>query len=99
MVTLAKGTTEYLVVKLTDLLKNLTDLDNLPAAPTFKVYKTGTQTPEIATGTCQVDGPKMLALALVNTTGWEETEYNLFLYFSLPPEAPRLGPFPFRVED
>lgn len=105
MVTLTKGTKEYVPIKLLNVLGNLTTLDGLGLK--HDLFKDDEAETEIYSGTATInDG--MIALPLIDTnlqSGMPaadlvpEGDYNIFLDFTLAPEHPRLGPFKFRVDD
>lgn len=98
MVTLAKGTIEFLPIKLLDALENVSTLDGLGL--THDLYKADeAETLVYANQATLNDG--MIALPLIDTTPTAITEgdYNCFIKFSTAPEIPRLGPFRFRVDD
>lgn len=98
MVTLAKGTIEFLPIKVGDLLENIATLDGLGL--THDLYKADeAETVVYLSQSTLNDG--MIALPLIDTTpvGITEGDYNCYIKFSSAPEIPRLGPFRFRVDD
>jgi hypothetical protein len=98
MVTLTKGTIEFLPIKVTDVLENLTTLDGLGVS--HDLFKADEAETMIYQGQSTMnDG--MIALPLIDTTPVTITEgdYNCFIKFNNAPEIPRLGPFRFRVDD
>jgi len=106
MVTLTKGTKEFLPIKILDALENVQTLDGLGL--THDLYKADeAETLVYANQSTLNDG--MIALPLIDTNLTDggappidlipEGEYNCFLKFTSLPEVPRLGPFTFRVDD
>jgi hypothetical protein len=107
MVTLTKGTKEYVPIKVTQVVGNppLTSLTGLGLV--FDLNKDDEAETVILTGVAAInDG--MIALPLIDTniTGGmpvadliPEGDYNIFIKFTLAPEIPRLGPFKIRVDD
>lgn len=98
MVTLTKGTVEFLPIKLQDILENMPTLDGLGL--THDLYKADeAETVVYVNQSTLNDG--LIALPLIDTTpaGITEGDYNCYLKFTLAPEIPRLGPFRFRVDD
>lgn len=95
-VSLTLGTVEYLPVRVTDALARLGSLDS--ADLRFDIIRADEAETIIDTNVSG-DNQGMLALCLVDTRGWEEGDYDLYIYFEALPEAPRLGPFRFKVED
>lgn len=98
MVTLTKGTKEFLPIKVADALQNLTTLDGTGLV--HDLYKANeSETLIYANQATLNDG--MIALPLIDTTPTAITEgdYNCFIKFTTLPEVPRLGPFTFRVDD
>ena len=91
---LTKGTKEYLVIPVTDSLGNLTSI----GAASYDIYTGDDAASEVVMGAVAVvDGMKIFTL--VDTTDMDEGPYDLFVQFEASPEAPRLGPFRFRVDD
>jgi hypothetical protein len=98
MVTLTKGTKEFLPIKVNDALGSITTLDGLGL--THDLYRADEAETLIYQNQATLnDG--MVALPLIDTTGvnFEEGDYNCFIKFTSLPEIPRLGPFRFRVDD
>ena len=94
MLTISKGSIEYLALKVKDELAALDDLD------TADVHYTITDdedAPILASTAGSNDG--MIALCLVNTTSMAEGRYKIFITFNALPEIPKLGPFYFAVSD
>jgi len=88
------GSTETLLVDVTDSLGNLTDLST--TNPRYDVIAHD-GTVKINNASVVVGTDKMLAQCPVNTTGWNPGRYNLYIRFTFNPDAPRLGPFEFKV--
>lgn len=89
-----KGSTEYLVVDVTDRLGQITTL--VGTLPKYDVMNSaGTLVMNQATAIAE--GMKLKCL--VNTSAWAEDKYRLFINFANSPEAPKLGPFYFKVTD
>jgi hypothetical protein len=103
MVTITKGTKEYLPVLIADALESVADLAT--STPTYDVYKNDPAETAIETGLVAAvfGGSGMLLLCLIDTTGAAYTdlegEFNLFVQFTAAPEVPRLGPLRFRIDD
>ena len=106
MVTLTKGTVEFVPIKLTNVLGSLTTLDGLGLQ--HDLFKDDEAETEIYTGLATLnDG--MIALPLIDTTQDDggippvpltpEGDYCIFIDFTTAPEHPRLGPFKFRLDD
>lgn len=100
MVTLTRGTIEYVPIKVMDALQNITTLDG--TGLTHDLYRADEAETVIYTGRPTAnDG--MIALPLIDTTIFaddtEEGDYNIFLNFTSAPELPRLGPFRIRIDD
>lgn len=95
MIDIKIGSTETLLVDVTDALSNLTDLTT--AVPRFDVFASdGTQ--KVNNGVPTIDPARPLtAQCLVNTTGWTAGRYDLYLRFTFNADIPRLGPLEFRV--
>ena len=91
---LTKGTIEYLIIKVTDTLNNLTVI---PSA-TYDIYTGDDAATEVIVGQdAIIEG--MLVMPMVDTTNMDEGPYDLYITFPATPETPRLGPFRFRVDD
>lgn len=106
MITIAPGSVEYLACKLTDVLPTPDALTSLTGKnPRFEVYDDDeAETLVVAeTSAAIAAGDEMIALCLIDAdipgVFPEEGDYNLFLTFDNTPETPRLGPFPFRIDD
>lgn len=98
MVTLAKGTREFLPIRVTDALGSITTLDGSGLA--FDLYQDDeAETLVVANQSSQNSG--MLALPLIDTVSLDldEGPYKIWIVFTSFPEQPRLGPFYFRVDD
>lgn len=91
MVTLPKGTKEYLYVDVTDRLNNITTLDGLTL--TYEVK--GDEDESVTSGSALHDG--MLVSCLVDTASLDPDEYDLYVIVDNPPELIRLGPHRFVV--
>jgi hypothetical protein len=104
MVTLTKGTKEYVPIKVLNVLGSLTTLtgtglvhdlylDNEAETPVYLGQSTAND--------------NMIALPLIDTTitfgapavPLPEGDYSIFIKFTVLPEVPRLGPFKFRLDD
>lgn len=90
---LAKGTIENLYIDVKDRLNNLTTLDGLTL--TWEVK--GDEDESIANGPASNDDMLVICGPL-NTTTWEQDEYDLYVIIANPPETIRLGPFRFVVD-
>lgn len=105
MVTLTKGTKEYVPIKVMNVLGTLSTLDGTGLI--FDLYMADEAETVVLTGqSCANDG--MIALPLIDTNIQgglpladliPEGDYNIFIKFTVLPEVPRLGPFPIRVDD
>src|SRR6266487_4581371 len=96
-VRLTLGTKEHLILNVSDRMKNITTLDGTNAQFDVRLK----DDPPLSTWIVQnvaVTNIGMTAYCLVDTTGWVEGRYELYIHFSALPEAPRLGPFDFRVD-
>lgn len=89
------GSTETLLIDVTDKLENLTDLTS--AGGQFDVLnKSGAFV--INGSAITVDPAQPLtAQCLVDTSGWPSGHYFLYLRFNASPDSPRLGPLEFKV--
>jgi hypothetical protein len=94
-VVLTLGTKEYVPIKVTDALKRIASLDATDLK--FDVYKADIAETVVETNVSAANSG-MTALCLVDTTGWTEGDYDLFIHFAAAPEIPRLGPYRFRVD-
>lgn len=93
---LPKGTKEFLVVVVADRLGNIDDLADA-ADVTFTVLdETDTKVVDAESTNIQ---DKLSVLCLVDTSGWTEGSYRLFVDIDISPQTPKLGPFRFDVED
>lgn len=91
MDTLNVGTIETLSVELTDRIGSITDLSIY--AVDFQVLKED-ETSQLAwTAVAAVVG--MRADCLLDTTGWAEGTYKLYIRPTIGPERPIIGPFEF----
>lgn len=97
IVRLTPGTIEQVVVELAELLGNLTSLAGVSDLQFDLVQADPAETAVITDEPCVYDGMK--ALPLIDTTGLDEGDYNLYIHFSVLPETPRLGPFKLRLDD
>jgi len=104
MVTLTKGTVEFVPIKLLNVLGNVTTLDGLGLQ--HDLYMDDEAETVVYTGVATLnDG--MIALPLIDTTQligappaeMPEGDYSIFIDFVSNPEHPRLGPFKFRLDD
>lgn len=105
MVTLTKGTKEYVPIKVTNVLGTLTTLTG--TGLTFDTFRDDeAETPVQTAQSCANDS--MIALPLIDTNIqagmplvdiYPEGDYNIFIKFTTLPEVPRLGPFKIRVDD
>jgi hypothetical protein len=95
---ITKGSKQYLPVTVIDYLNNITTLDSLDLR--FDVYKADDAETAIEVN-MSADNEGMTALPLIDATLSEYVEgyYNLYITFVKSPQAPRLGPFRFRVDD
>lgn len=96
MVTLTKGTIEYVPIKVSDALGNLNTLDGTGLS--YDLYHDDEAETVVLTNQSATNAG-MIALPLVNTTALAEGDYRLFIKFQAFPETPRLGPYKFRVDD
>jgi len=94
MQTLIKGTKEVLFLTLTDRLGTITDLTgvNVEQQLTTEDEKVVKQAWTTVLETAGMD-----VHALIDTTGWDEGTYKLYIRVNIPPELPILGPFLFGV--
>ena len=105
MVTLTKGTKEYVPIKILNVLGDLATLDG--TGLTHDLFKDDEAETQIYLAQATInDG--MIALPLIDTTLQggapladliPEGDYSIFLKFTFLPEVPRLGPFKIRVDD
>lgn len=96
MVTLTKGTIEFLPIKVSEALGNLPTLDGTGLS--YDLYHDDeAETVVLTNQSAQNDG--LMALPLIDTTGLDEGPYSVFIKFTAFPETPRLGPYKFRVDD
>jgi len=98
-IVLAKGTKQYVPVKVSDALAHLTSLSG--ADLRFDVFKADDDETQIWDNlTCSYDiDDELIALPLIDTATLDEGMYKLFISFVASPEIPYLGPFFFRVDD
>lgn len=112
MIRLAPGTVENLGLKMTDILPAPDGLTSMTGTgPTFDIVRADEAETPVVTGQSAsiAVGDEMLVLCLIDTTLddggippaplFPEGKYWLFLQFTNSPEIPRLGPFPFLVDD
>src|SRR5512134_3452 len=111
MIRLAPGTKENLGFKLTDILPSTDAITTLVGlTPTFDIVRADeAETPVITGQAASIStGDPMLALCFIDTTLtggvpvaplFPEGKYWLFFKYTNSPEVPRLGPFPFLVDD
>lgn len=99
-VTLPAGTKEYLILDLTDATNTVTDLTTSTAKYDIKDVSNAFK---VTAGTVIFDGSHGLKFyCMADTTtggGWAAGNYRLYAYFIVGAEAPRLGPFPFTVDN
>lgn len=97
-VKIAKGSKQYLPVKVTDALEALTTLTGSDLR--FSIYKTDeAETVVIANASCSNNGLIALPLVDAKTLITAEGLYKLFISFVASPEEVVLGPFFFTVDD
>lgn len=106
MITIAPGSIEYLACKVTDVLESPDALTTLVGKnPRYEIYDDDEAETLVVTETSAsiANSDPLLALCLIDAdipnVFPEEGQYNLFLRFDNTPEVPRLGPFPFRIDD
>lgn len=95
-VTLTKGTIEFLPIRVSEALGNLTTLDGTGLSYDLH-HDDEAETVVLTNQSAQNSG--MIALPLIDTTGLAEGPYSVFIKFIAFPETPRLGPYKFRVDD
>ena len=97
-VNLPKGTKEYVVVEVEDALNNLLTLEG--TTPKFDV-KNEAGTLVINQGTPVIQVMKLFCMIDTRTTpgSWPAGEYRVYVDFTTAPELPRIGPFPFTIND
>jgi hypothetical protein len=96
MVTLTKGSIEFVPIKVSEALGNILTLDGTGLS--YDLYHDDeAETVVLTNQSAQNEG--MIALPLIDTNPLTEGAYRLFIKFSAFPETPRLGPFMFRVDD
>lgn len=93
MDTLVAGTIQTYSVELGDRLNNVADL--APYACQFKVLSEDETV--IAQNWTSASPTGMRVDCLINTTGWIEGIYKLYVRINIPPETPILGPIDFAV--
>lgn len=98
MVTLTKGTVEFVPIRVADVLKNVLTLDGLGLS--HDLYKTDEAETVVYVNQSTLNDD-MTALPLIDTTPVAITEgdYNIYIKFNNAPEIPRLGPFRIRIDD
>ena len=95
MIEIKKESAEYILVDLSDRLKNVTDLS--PLSPTFDVED------EEGNPVVSAQNPAVVLMqlrCLIDTTlsaFVKGGNYNLFVKFDAAPESPKLGPVEFGV--
>jgi len=95
MLDIRVGSTETLLVDVTDALGNLTDLST--AVPRFDVLAHDGSS-KITNGVPTIDPAEPLtAQCLIDTTGWTPGRYDLYIRFTFNSDVPRLGPLEFKV--
>jgi hypothetical protein len=94
METLNAGTKELFSVQLDDRLGTLTTLDGINVESKVMTEDEETIKQDWATVIQTVD---MRVDALIDTTGWNDGTYKLYLRINVPPELPIIGPFEFGV--
>jgi len=97
-VNLPKGTKEYVVVEVTDELNNLVDLTS--TTPKFDVKKEDNSL-VITQATPVIQVMKLFCMIDTRTSPgtWPAGEYRVYVDFTTAPELPRIGPFPFTIND
>lgn len=96
MVTLTKGTKEYVPIKVMNVLGSFSTLDGTGLS--YDLYHDDEAETVVLTAQ-PASNDVMIALPLIDTASLAEGDYNLFIKFTALPEVPRLGPFTFRVDD
>lgn len=94
METLNAGTKELFSVQLDDRLGTLTTLDGVNVESKVVTEDEETTKQDWATVVQTVD---MRVDSLIDTTGWSDGTYKLYLRVNVPPELPIIGPFEFGV--
>lgn len=92
MDTLNVGTKEIVSVYLTDRLGTITDI----ASAEFKIM-TEDETDTVVDWATVENIAGLRVDCLVDTTGWTEGTYKLYVRPSIPPENPIVGPWEFGV--
>lgn len=97
-VNLPKGTKENIVVEVDDALNNLVDLAG--TTPKYDVKKED-DTLVISQATPTIQVMKLFCMIDTRTTpnNWPPGEYRIYVDFTTAPELPRIGPFPFTIND
>jgi hypothetical protein len=92
---LAKGTIQYVPIKVTDALKDLTTLTGKDLRYDLFAADEG-ETPVITNASA--DNQVLMALPLIDTTTLAEGYYDIYIHFASTPQTPRLGPFRILVD-
>lgn len=95
MVTLAKGTIEYLPIDVVDTLGTVTTLNGTGLK--YDLYKDDPEETVVLIDVA-TNNNGLRALPLVDTSVLDEGEYCMWIHFDNVPEHPRLGPMKFRVD-
>ena len=95
------GTKEYLTVDVTDRLGLVTSLEGYTINYEILFRETQVIAQE---GSSSVEGATMTVLSMLDTTTtgyeayvWVVGPYQLYITISASPEAPKLGPFEFKL--
>src|SRR5215831_15533402 len=107
MLRIAPGSKEWLSCKVQDVLPSPDAITTLVGrSPTFEVQSTDETVIMTGVSASIASGDPLIALCLIDATIGTpapkfpaEGEYHLFLTFNNTPEVPRLGPFPFLIDD
>ena len=100
MQTLVKGTKEYLIVDVTDILGTIVSLTG--SNPVFDIYQD--ETPILLSQAASPSNMRLLCLLDTSlVVGGAppvqlEGEFELYVQFTALPEVPRLGPMKFRID-
>jgi len=92
MLRFAKGTQEYMLIDVNDMLNNLPPLGEL--SPTYDILTNDNE--DVLMG-ASAGSIGYTAFCMIDTTNMPVKVYKLFLMFEAAPEAPRLGPIYFEV--
>lgn len=86
------GTVEILPFNVTDLLGEITSLESFTVD--YKVMTEDESSTKVDWAAVE-DISGMRVDVLLDTTGWAEGNYKLYIRPNIPPESPILGPFVF----